>query len=611
MPGARKLGMMRKFLAVVTREWAAQRNVLLPAPLLAAAAWILRGFGDSADDRMAIATVTSAALAALLIVVVSWFLGATMIASDVAERRFAFYLSRPLGAGTLWFGKLFANSVLVMVAGAAGGIFAIARWPWWSAAALALVPVLIALAHALSVTVRAGGLRLLLDAFLLVILAGVALLILHEFSVHRSFYAGVAMASLTIAALAVGLLTAGAFANRHAAAGIDRYDRAQHATFWRCVFLLVLSLDTTYWIYLDGVPARGGSFIGYQPCAGWVAITRATPARLDWFRTELREDGTNRRVELGARFLAVQQVVESPVRHDLFVLGFVRQSSTDDAAEVVRVLRRPWARTKLLAYGVESIQGISPDGSLLAVTMRGGGGVELIDAETGDVIRELRDAFAARFMTRALLRVVELRQDELWLRELDLAHRRETARILCRGTATRHTNQTVVNATATRFIVADGTRFEVFDERGRLLNIFAGHSSAFSWPDLLGDGRMVIPADADGRDVIRLVDRDGAQLRDYPVPKPVSFISQPLPGVLLAARDSGQAFLLNLNDGRVQRVPDVSPLAWPRGGPLIRGYPATLAERGAAIVSINARSGEVTLVERGMRPMREMWSTLY
>jgi hypothetical protein len=43
---------------------------------------------------------------------------------------------------------------------------------------------------------------------------------------------------------------------------------------------------------------------------------------------------------------------------------------------------------------------------------------------------------------------------------------------------------------------------------------------------------------------------------------------------------------------------------------LIRGYPASLAERGADIVSINARSGEVTLVERGMRPMREMWSRL-
>src|SRR5258705_8695794 len=109
---------MKRFAAVVWREWAAQRNVALIACVLAAAPWLLGLYPSvAANERAEVVAVAAETLSGGFVVIFSILLGATMVASDIAERRLSFYLPSPLTASQLWIGKLLADAALLTAGG--------------------------------------------------------------------------------------------------------------------------------------------------------------------------------------------------------------------------------------------------------------------------------------------------------------------------------------------------------------------------------------------------------------------------------------------------------------------------------------------------------------
>jgi hypothetical protein len=172
---------MRGFAAVFRRE-IAERRLLALVGLLGLVPLALPWFNSSlVPDLGALRGAAAVALANIASAVLALLLGATVLAHELGERRLGFYFNRPLGAGAIWAGKLgaaFASSVavglLVLVptlladgpsalrSGAVEILFPVplgGQLLLWLAALL----VLILLAHAFSVVIRARSTWLLLD----------------------------------------------------------------------------------------------------------------------------------------------------------------------------------------------------------------------------------------------------------------------------------------------------------------------------------------------------------------------------------------------------------------------------------------------------------------
>jgi hypothetical protein len=181
---------MKGFVAVLEREVFDRRLLALVAfvlGLVPLALPLMPGLlpgGFSAEDlRSGLAIGLTLLLTALL----ALFLGGSIIAGDLAERRLGFYFARPLSGAAIWAGKIAAALVLVLGCGilvlAPAALLGIDSNPFgiqamglgWAASALlwsvGLFGLILA-AHAASVIVRSRSAWLLLDLVALGTVAG-------------------------------------------------------------------------------------------------------------------------------------------------------------------------------------------------------------------------------------------------------------------------------------------------------------------------------------------------------------------------------------------------------------------------------------------------------
>jgi hypothetical protein len=182
------------FAATFGRELFERRLLPLVALLLGVAATALPWVPGFRPGGVAIADLQGAmafGLALLLTGLMALFLGGSIIASDLAERRLGFYFARPLPGWALWAGKAAAALVLVFGAGllvlapafltggnlSLNGIWGVGELLDVSGAGLllawgaALVFLLFA-THAVSVIVRSRSLWAVLDLAALGVVAG-------------------------------------------------------------------------------------------------------------------------------------------------------------------------------------------------------------------------------------------------------------------------------------------------------------------------------------------------------------------------------------------------------------------------------------------------------
>lgn len=108
-----------KALVIARREFLGTRNLWIAAPLLglfAVGLPLLRGLtGQPAED---LRVVTAVGIGFGLCAVLGLILGAGLFAGDLAQKRAGFFLSRPVGSASLYFGKLLGSLLLVFLAGA-------------------------------------------------------------------------------------------------------------------------------------------------------------------------------------------------------------------------------------------------------------------------------------------------------------------------------------------------------------------------------------------------------------------------------------------------------------------------------------------------------------
>lgn len=307
---------MRGFLAVAQREVVERRMWLvaavvaglipLAAPLLP---WV--SAQSAAEARGALASL----LAATLVTAGALALGVSMIGSELGERRLGFYFARPLSAAAIWWGKLAASFVVVVLVGAVivlpsallGGPLAVrelfdlpAEGASLASAVAVLVPLVLLVAHALSIAGRSRSSLLVVDLVAAIAFGAVIWFVGAQlrFTAPGLF--------LWLVAASIWTLLAGLVAAGWAQVAVGRIDarrghRALSATLWGTLgsFALILAA------YAGWVVSATPSSIGHlwdvrsAPGGSWTVVSGSSSGRGDYVPIFLLDTGSGRWIRVG------------------------------------------------------------------------------------------------------------------------------------------------------------------------------------------------------------------------------------------------------------------------------------------------------------------------
>lgn len=543
-------------------------------------------------------------LAAPFALILTWAIGATMITREVAERRLTFDLARPLRPATLWFGKLTANTLLVLATAAIAGAFALARWPSSGWSAMALLPVILVIAHVETVAARGGGVWLLLDFAALVVFGGILFAIMALLG-DRHPAVGVVMVRLSLLALFVAFVTSPVTGIRHGAFDVRVFDRAQRRTLWLHAVLLMAALDTTYWLYLDVVPFPSDAEIAmFTPSRHWIALTRRTPARADWYRTEVREIGTDRRIDLGVTTPGMTGIVESADRRHLFVTVATGHGSS----VVVHVRTGGSVRREELPWSGRAVA-VAQDGSLVVMEDYASP-ARIFDVTRRRFVGRIPEGGKFAFVGPRRLRIVDWIKHDLVLRDLDVDSGQSTSRVLLHKDEDTHW-QVFMNEAGDRILAYRGADLMLFDSEGQVLATFPGDTeNGPSWPAFLEDGRIAftLPLRDNVHTLVYIISREGNVLHAWSIlakNDDMAYVaSDPSKDTLLVDHmtERGAPAILDLRDGGVRPLPGVRPIGvFPTV--VQHGEAGTYGWKDGNLVRIDPARGGLQVVQRAARPV--------
>lgn len=324
---------MRGFLAVFERELA-ERRVLAAAALafglFAVAVPLLPGLEKGGLTAAEVRGGVATGFALLLSTLTAVFLGGSILASDLLERRMGFYFARPLSGWVLWAGKIAAALVLTFGAGLlvllpaalagsrfdTGGIWGMGQsWIGNGSQMLALwvlgVLLLILGANALIVIVRSRSPWAVLD------IAALALVAVMVWDArNRLLVAGVGTASkdwwdtpLNVFAwmgnaLVLGTLgalaAAGALQVVRGRTDVRRAHRSLSGTLWGVLVVLGIAFEvlTLWWVRVSPADLTGVIQV-VAPSAGsssWIAFSGPAAHRPGYVPTFLYDVAAGRSV---------------------------------------------------------------------------------------------------------------------------------------------------------------------------------------------------------------------------------------------------------------------------------------------------------------------------
>ncbi len=618
---------MRGFLAVFRRELTERRLLAAAAlafGLLAVILPVVPGFRLGGMTLPEVRGGVALGFALLLSTLTAVFLGGSVLASDLLERRMSFYFARPLSGWTLWAGKIaaalaltFGTGLLAILPSAligssfdAGGVWGMGRgwtltgsqaWLLW----VLLVLFLLLATNALSVMVRSRSPWVALD---LAALAVVAVLILN--ARNRLFLAGVGVAparewwvdplnvfallgSILVVVTLAALFLASALQVVSGRTDLHRAHRSVSAALWGLLIVLGLTFQavTLWWVRVSpsdllgvtqviAAPNGVSSWIGlegpaanrpgyspaflYDVASGRSLATRMGPLAA-WWGLPLRISADGRR----AAWLEFQELpFRSPLT--LYRLDLRRPGAEPEATKIS------------LSQAPEAIA-FSPDGRRIALAGRNRLTVEDVDAG-----RLLASAaykgelwFARLFFAdsgHVLLYQVggdwkpsEPEGTSFTILELDVAAGRSEKT----GTVTgiRGLTGWSLSPDGTRAILSNRRTCQLRDARtGELLKdleMTEGSSAVF-----LGDGRI---AQAPAQGELRILDRTGVQELyrfQWPHVRTLVPVDQPTPDSLRVVTSSTSEMkgpwdlrIVNLRTGTVQTRPGLklTPLSFPKG----------------------------------------------
>ena len=302
---------MRGFAAILRREVFERRLLALLALALGVIAGVLPLLPGVRPGGVAVADLQGGmalGFALLLTVILAVFLGGSIVAGDLAERRLGFYFSRPLPGWAIWGGKMaaalaliFGGGLLVLVPAVllggnlnldgiwgVGNVISVSGASLVATWAVALLLVLGA-AHAASVIVRARSSWALLDLAALAVVAGLVWGALRRLKLEgamlrvvrgRADQPGIIswMELALLAAVLLSLLMAGALQVARGRTDLRRAHRVLSQGLWGMLLAAALAfVGVTAWI----VSAGPGDLLGFSevltaPAAArtghWIAL---------------------------------------------------------------------------------------------------------------------------------------------------------------------------------------------------------------------------------------------------------------------------------------------------------------------------------------------------
>lgn len=298
-----------KALVIARREFLGTRNLWLGAAFMGlfamASPWFLGRNGQAAlDVRIALSIAGGLGFA----LVVGLLLGAGMFGSDLSQRRTGFFLSRPVGAASLYFGKLtgvwltvvlgawlvFAPLLILQagVAADAGGLLA-------AVVLLALLSILVG--HAGSIILRARSPWLILDLATL----GVFTLLVWT-TLASLLEAGAIPAAGWLGAVLFGCVLAGLFLAGLMQVSRGRADlHASHRVLSLVLACTLLPGGLAAWLagwnirHPSATSLKSARVLAVQPGGSWVMLSGR--AQGYWYndRHMLLNTATGRHFDLG------------------------------------------------------------------------------------------------------------------------------------------------------------------------------------------------------------------------------------------------------------------------------------------------------------------------
>lgn len=420
---------MRGFVAVFERELFERRLlavVALALGLAAAALPVVPGFRPGGATVADLQGGMAFGLALLLTILLALFLGGSILASDLAERRLGFYFARPLYGPALWAGKVAAALVLVFGAGllvlapaalmggnlSLTGIWGVGEVLNVSGSGLLLAWMagllfLLFGAHAASIVVRSRSAWAVLDLVALGVVAGLfwgtvqrlrfeGVLFQMSFSgqVEPLGVAGWMGLGFFLAAL-LSLLLAGAFQVVRGRTDLRRGHRILSVGLWAMAgTAALLFTGVAFWVLAAGPDdLRGVSRVAASPAGSWIAFSGPAAWRPGYNPGFLYDVKSGRFVR--ARFgLSSLREAESSVlfsadgRRAVWV-EFDGPPPRSPAVAYRLDLDRPDARpvrtSVSFPYPPRSLA-LSPDGRRLAAFDMGRGRITIDDIDSGRLL---------------------------------------------------------------------------------------------------------------------------------------------------------------------------------------------------------------------------------
>jgi ABC-type transport system involved in multi-copper enzyme maturation permease subunit len=613
---------MRQALVIARRELAEKRFIFVAAVAFAVLPFLIAlipGARSTAGSRDVI-VVAAGLLCIGFTLAVALALGANVIGRDLAENRLSFYFARPVGAASIWFGKVAAAIALIaasfviilLPARLTGGV----KWTgaWGANAnmfALAVLGVAIAFfffGHTLGSFLRSRSAWIAVDfvAFVAAVIAGYLIInAMLDADANRS-------ATLLIIVIGSGVAVAlvGGGAWQLSRGRTDR--KRSHLALSRFIWIVVgstLAIAAAYtgWI-TSATPNDITKLIVAVPRPGsWVILGGETRGRLDYksvfvynldsgaytripvfWRADLTADGKKLVFARANRRLGTVEIFERPVeRNDDQSTGLTLHPFTD------YVVSANGDRIASVGQGLLNVYDVPQRSSLASVRLPDDFGIGI----------------AMYFDSPGSLRILsmETATETLHLSELDV-DRHALQRTGTFGRCSSRRSFISGNEDGSRLLVRDASqRLVVID--GRTAAVQATIDVA-AWRDatFLRDGAIVVSR-ADGRQsAVDLFDVRGVFVRSIPLPAESTFsLHATRDGrMVLSAREGGrpwETLIVNPATAAIERVP-ATPLtdaSWWRND-LRRGpidLPQFFLEKGRVVRwNYAARKSEV-IVPKG------------
>jgi len=641
---------MKGFLALLVRE-VAERWLLLAGavalgffPLLVPFLPGVQG-GVSAEFR----TGTALALCFTVAAVLAVTLGASVIAGDLAEGRLGFYFARPVAGWAVWAGKLAAAAVLSIGAALLVLLPTLVvdhrielGMPWWldtpwTRHVVPFVGVLAAgcvllllLSHLVSTMVRSRSPWLLLDLAAALIAAAsfwsIRQTLLREGAVGAFFWGlGGFIALLTAAAAAASAVqvTCGRTDARRA-------HRLLSLTFWSGLGVATAGFAVySRWV-VDVSPSDLVSFeaVLSPPAGTWIGLRGPAVRRGFFFPAFLFDTASGRSLKIGSsptdRFWWLQPVFSSDGGHAAWL-----EAAASGYELKTLDLTRPAARPAATAVSFDDWpdrMALSPHGRLLAAVH--GRALTVDDLEARRLVASVplgvsgEQRLQMRFTDDRHLRLYQEvsewvekpeRLSHLSVFDLDPGH----------GRLVRVGGIDIPGDVVGSTIGPDGWRvalrfwsgpFRLADLRTGTVVATLPLSEEAVVPRFLADGRLLLDQrTADGA-ILRLLDKDGAEIRRFAFPAlRVAVGGEIQPGRLVLATTSlrgsfadlagWSAVLLNLEDGRTAPIGhdlipafrDLSPFDRGASNPESLG-PRLFLRKDGALVLLDPTTGHLRTV---------------